>query len=403
MSSAFRATKLAQGSAITYMQSFDYASMVNRVATIQHNLNTGFPIVNIYRPDGKLYKGYMEVVAINNNTITIDDNNSYEVYEGETNIWHVSVMSSGLSNTPISIPPLSIDTQIFSFSGVVKPTVGLSRWYPYINSTVAQFYASIEVTPSTTITLQLNKNGVALGSPVTILAGQYKSNVATINTGILPSDYLTVTIVSGSSGANIFATAIIQSTPQSSGDNILTPMATTTALGLVKVGAGLVVDTFGRLSLASTENTAISPVFSDNYDFQVFKVGLPAMGEVLGMCVTSKAYLVQATGYARALVAPTTTSVFSFAVNGEVKGTITFEAGANVGVATVETITIQAGDLLQVIAPIPADATLADVAITIGGAGTLALSLPAATNTTLGLVKVGAGIFITPNGSISTI
>jgi len=338
----------------------------------------------------------MEIKVTDANTVTLTDNN----YDLSSEVWHVSVMSSGVGNAPISLPTISTDTQVFGFSGVIKPTVGLSRWYPANTSTVSKFYASIEVAPTNNITIQLYKNNTALGDNIIILAGNYKSNTIDLSTNIGVDDYLTVNIISGTTGSNLFATVALQSVPQISLTSIATPKATVSNLGFVKVGSGLSVDNSGKLNVVPT--STVSTVFEDNHDFSCHALGTLLASQVIGMELASKAYLMQGVGYARALTAPTNNVSLEFRLNTTSKGTIYFSAGTNVGTVTIESnLSIAPGDLLRIIAPSVPDATLADVAIVIGGSGALALSLPAATATTLGLVKVGNGLAISSSGVIS--
>ncbi len=425
MGSSFRISKSVT-SAITYDQGFNDQSFNpsdSRSIPIVHNLNTLYPVVNIYSFDGTRYNGSMAIRVTDSNTVTIEDYN----WELTSDLWHVSVMSSGVGNNSISLPAISVDTQVFGFSGVVKPTVGLSRWYPYGTSTVSKFYASIEVAPTSPVVLQLNKNGSPLGETITFSNGQYKSSVITLDITLTTNDYLTVSIVRGTTGSNLFATVALQSTPQVSPSSIATPKATASNLGLVKVGSGLTVDAGGTISVVPTVGEGLTlgegltfdangnislvsaekyfTVFEDNHDFTCHALGTLTSEQVIGMELASKAYLMQGTGYARALTAPTDGAVFFLKINGTRKGIISFDSGSNVGSFSLDNmlynLQINPGDLMQVIAPATPDATLADVAIVIGGSGALALSLPAATPTKLGLVKIGNGLSVNTSGLLS--
>jgi len=340
----------------------------------------------------------MEIKVTDANTVTLTDNN----YDLSSEVWHVSVMSSGVGNAPISLPTISTDTQVFGFNGIIKPTVGLSRWYPSMASVVSKFYASIETSSTLPLTLQLKKNGIAIGGILTIDAGSYKSNILIYSTAITIQDYLTVDIVSGNGGLNLFAIVALQSVAQYALENIKTPTASKSNLGFVKVGDGLNVDSNGVLT--STTRNAYT-VFEDNHDFQAYKQGSLLSEEVIGVNIATKGYLMQGVGYARALVAPTLDAIFKLKVNQITICYISILAGSNVGsiimLDSKTTISISAGDLLQIVAPAVPDATLADVAIAIGGSGALALSLPAATATTLGVVKVGGGLTVNSSGLIS--
>lgn len=88
-------------------------------------------------------------------------------------------------------------------------------------------------------------------------------------------------------------------------------------------------------------------VFSDTA--LTFPEDLPASRAVAGTAATSEA-------------------VFSILLNAVVVGTITFGAAQDEGVfATDDDISVEARDILEVVAPSPADATLADISITIAG------------------------------------
>lgn len=140
----------------------------------------------------------------------------------------------------------STDTQVFNFEGIVAPTIGEARWYPYAPCNIISFYASIEVFPDVPVVLKLRKNGILLdGTDITIGAGQYKSTTATLNVSSTQDDYITVDIISGDSGVNIFATLVCNYTLINISN---VPIATQTTVGVVKPGAGLVLDAEGTLS-----------------------------------------------------------------------------------------------------------------------------------------------------------
>lgn len=70
-----------------------------------------------------------------------------------------------------------------------------------------------------------------------------------------------------------------------------------------------------------------------------------------------------------ALVAPTANTDFTIKKNGSSCGTIRFEAGSptSILITFASTVTFAVGDLLQITAPGTADATLADISITLVG------------------------------------
>jgi hypothetical protein len=398
MTSAFKLTRGAYSgdNAIQYTSSLDVTMLdVDRKATIIHNLNSTYPIVTFYRPDKSVSRD-LNYKVVDSNSIIIEDIN----WMISADAWNLSIMSGGIGNAPVSLPPVSVDTQVFGFEGVVKPVVGAARWYPPQLSNLTSFYASIEVAPTGPVVLQAKRNGVAIGDSIGIPAGEFKSNVISPNVEILTTDYITVDIVSGTTGTNVYATVVLQSSPMANVSLIQTPKASASDFGLIKLGSGLSVDAVGKLNVTKTSTT----VFEDNHDFQAYCIGPVPVGVPIGMHLASKNYVMMG-GYARALSAPTNNVTFVVTLNGTPIVNILILANTNVGVfsyidSTVTKLVVKAGDILQVIAPMQPDPTLSDVAIVVGGSGSIALALPAATKTSLGLVKVGAGLSVGSDGTI---
>jgi hypothetical protein len=108
------------------------------------------------------------------------------------------------------------------------------------------------------------------------------------------------------------------------------------------------------------------------YDLGFFISGnMPTTSQVVGVNLVARNVAITA-GFpgavARAKVAPTTQIVFKVAVSGVDKGTVTFNIGQTNGVfAMASNLTLLPGDMLEIIAPAGADATIKDVAITIVG------------------------------------
>lgn len=299
---------------------------------------------------------------------------------------------------------LSTDTQVFGFEGVVTPTIGLSRWYPYADSTLLEFYASIETSPISPIVLQLKKNGIAIGSTITISSGEFKSSILDLNVAATPTDYLTVDIVSGDSGANIFATLVSVYTATGVNAN---PIATTSTTGVIKIGTGLEITNDGTLNVVGS--SLITPTFVDNHDFSVFIPGLISnfnggtnvSGALVHMYMAPQAFSIDGRAYARAMVPPIADVTFNFKINNVQVGTIVFLANNPVAVCNIPATVIQAGDFLQLFSPTTTDNSISDVAVTIGSEGALAFALPVATQTTLGMVTAGANVTISNTGVLS--
>lgn len=106
------------------------------------------------------------------------------------------------------------------------------------------------------------------------------------------------------------------------------------------------------------------------YDFAFSIVGTTINGEKIVMAVVRAATIpINATGsIATASVAATGSTVFTIKQNGTQIGTITFAASATTGTFSFSSaVTFAAGDLLEIDAPATADATLANIAITLKG------------------------------------
>lgn len=98
-----------------------------------------------------------------------------------------------------------------SFTGDVAATVGVARWYPDHNITLANVYFSVGTALTAgSLGIDVLKNGVSIfggGDKPTLLAGAFKSSVIANNTTLTPDDYLTVSVIGTGTGAQ-FLTAL---------------------------------------------------------------------------------------------------------------------------------------------------------------------------------------------------
>jgi hypothetical protein len=97
-----------------------------------------------------------------------------------------------------------------SFPGNISPFTGQLRWYPSASITLVQISLFIATAPSgSSITVDLKKNGVSVfgGSKPSIASGSNTSGAVSIpgTITLTTSDYLTIDISSGSSGADMTA------------------------------------------------------------------------------------------------------------------------------------------------------------------------------------------------------
>jgi hypothetical protein len=108
------------------------------------------------------------------------------------------------------------------------------------------------------------------------------------------------------------------------------------------------------------------------YDLAFFVAGSPVDDEIVGSFVAVRAVTLAddfAGSLAQAGTAATAETVFIVNVNGAPVGTVTFAAAGTVGtlVTTGGAVALVAGDVLSLVAPAVADATIADIAITLLG------------------------------------
>lgn len=99
-----------------------------------------------------------------------------------------------------------------------------------------------------------------------------------------------------------------------------------------------------------------------------FCSGKPAANEVIGGGIAPYTLtLVAASCKAQAVVAATTSTVFTIKKNNTNIGTVTFSAAGTVGVFSITTVAVAVDNLITIHAPAFADATLADITIQLRG------------------------------------
>lgn len=131
---------------------------------------------------------------------------------------------------------------------------------------------------------------------------------------------------------------------------------------------GLTGTVLGKLSLGDYDIGWLSL----RYDIAVTVVGKPGSGERLVDLVAAAPFSIAAAlagTRVRARTPAAADATLSVRVNSTEIGVITLAAGATSGTLTGATspTTLVAGDVLEVIAPSPQDAALADLSITIAG------------------------------------
>lgn len=173
----------------------------------------------------------------------------------------------------------------------------------------------------------------------------------------------------------------------------------------VRVGAGfdLHVTNSAGLVVAYALN---APAVLANANAEVFIAGAPDDGEEVARLAVSDAFSLPAglTGSrGSAGVAATASAVFSLNKNGTPFGTATFAAAGTVPTFAAASATdFTAGDVLTITAPATADATLADIALTLDGTGSAGAGVPAGGTTGQVLAKTSGAdhhlAWVTPSG-----
>jgi hypothetical protein len=140
--------------------------------------------------------------------------------------------------------------------------------------------------------------------------------------------------------------------------------------------------TLATLPLAGTETvhivqggnsrkTPVSSLFVGYYDIALFAAGVMAASEVILRFTATRAFSIAAAASgskASAGTAATASTILNLKKNGSSFGTLEFAAAATVGVFTQGTlVNFAAGDVIQISGPATADATLANISISLKG------------------------------------
>lgn len=126
-----------------------------------------------------------------------------------------------------------------------------------------------------------------------------------------------------------------------------------------------------KLLAVNSGGTAVEFIAAP-YDIGTFCAGLPDSSELLLRFVATRAFTLPASltgSQVKAATAATAAKDFDVQKNGGSIGTISFAAsGATATFTFASAVTFSAGDVLAIIAPASADATLADISFTLAGA-----------------------------------
>lgn len=156
-----------------------------------------------------------------------------------------------------------------------------------------------------------------------------------------------------------------------------TPMASLGTTTTVLHGNAAGAPTFGAVTL-TTDVTGILPVANGGtgsssaapYDIAFFFAGVPANSAKIGRFVATRSIILpqNLTGsIAKAATASTGTATIDVQVNAVSKGSVVFTASATATFTFAAQVTLVSGDILLLVAPGSADATLADISITFAG------------------------------------
>lgn len=87
-----------------------------------------------------------------------------------------------------------------NFTGNVKATQGIARWYPENNITVTGVVLTLGESGGTNTIIDIKKNGESLfpGAKPTLVAGSNRSSVIPVATTASDNDYFTVDVLDGS-------------------------------------------------------------------------------------------------------------------------------------------------------------------------------------------------------------
>lgn len=109
----------------------------------------------------------------------------------------------------IGTPGVVIQTSKLTLAGPVSTQNLVARWYPETNITLAEVYFSLGTAPTTSVSIDLRKNGVSVfsGAVPTASAGQYLSTAINLTSSATSADYFTVS-VAGTSGSYLVASIV---------------------------------------------------------------------------------------------------------------------------------------------------------------------------------------------------
>jgi hypothetical protein len=184
----------------------------------------------------------------------------------------------------------------------------------------------------------------------------------------------TVYIVIDSSGALSYSTSATDAlwSVSKSGSTLstLTAVAPVATVSGVDMAAALNSSTLGAFTSLDARLEAIE-TRTQPYDLATFYPGVPGNSQLLVRVVTARpvTFPTSLTGsYAKARVAATGSTTLTVKNNGSSIGTIVFSAAGTTGAFTFAApVTTAAGDVLTIEGPATADATLADISITLVG------------------------------------
>jgi hypothetical protein len=207
------------------------------------------------------------------------------------------------------------------------------------------------------------------GSPITV-SGTLALTVAGTSGGI---PYFSSASAWASSGA-LTASALVLGGGAGAAPTPLASLGTTTT---VLHGNAAGAPTFGAVSLTA-DVTGILPVANGGtgsssaapYDIAVFFPGVPGSSAKVSRFVATRSIIlpVNLTGsVGKAGTASTGTATIDIQVNAVSKGSVVFTASATATFTFASQVTLVSGDILLLVAPSSADATLADISITFAG------------------------------------
>jgi hypothetical protein len=175
--------------------------------------------------------------------------------------------------------------------------------------------------------------------------------------------------VTGATGATGAASTVVGPTGPTGAPGATGPTGATGATGTSITGPTGATGATGAASTAVGPTGPTGPIGISYYDIGLFYSGAPQSSAVLMRFVTPRAFTLPTNlpgSSAQSGINATTTTVFNIRKNGSTVGTMTFivnNASASFTLST--SVSFIAGDMLEVIAPVVADATLADISMTL--------------------------------------